>query len=101
MKKLARGSELMLGVLHREGDRLWLKPVDKRERRDMQVSDAGEADVGDLVLAEKAGRPPRITAKVVERLGDPSAPRTFSLVAIHKIGLPQPFLQETPVNGRA
>jgi ribonuclease R len=91
MKKLARGTELMLGVLHREGDALWLKPVDKRERRDMRVSDAGDADVGDLVLAEKAGRPPRITAKVVERLGDPFAPRSFSLVAIHKFDLPHVF----------
>ncbi|MBU3078807.1 ribonuclease R family protein [Sphingomonas quercus] len=95
MKKLARGEELILGVLHREGDRLWLKPVDKRERRDLLVSDAGEADVGDLVLAEKAGRPPRITARVTERLGDPFAPRSFSLVAIHKFGIPDQFREET------
>ncbi|MGE0773790.1 MAG: ribonuclease R, partial [Sphingomonadaceae bacterium] len=95
MKQLARGSELMLGVLHREGDALWLKPVDKRERRDMRVSDAGDADAGDLVLAEKAGRPPRITARVIERLGDPFAPRSFSLVAIHKFGLPHRFSDET------
>jgi len=91
MKKLARGEELMLGVLHREGDRLWLRPVDKREKRDTLVSDAGDADVGDLVLAEKAGRPPRITARVTERLGDPFAPRSFSLVAIHKFGIPDVF----------
>jgi ribonuclease R len=91
LKKLARGEELMLGVLHREGDKLWLRPVDKRERRDTLVSDAGDADAGDLVLAEKAGRPPRITARVTERLGDPFAPRSFSLVAIHKLGIPDIF----------
>ena len=91
MKKLARGEELMLGVLHREGDKLWLRPVDKREKRDTLVSDAGDADAGDLVLAEKAGRPPRITARVTERLGDPFAPRSFSLVAIHKHGIPDVF----------
>ncbi|ATE67180.1 ribonuclease R family protein [Rhizorhabdus dicambivorans] len=91
MKKLARGEALMLGVLHREGDRLWLRPVDKRERRDTLVSDAGDADAGDLVLAERAGRPPRITARVTERLGDPFAPRAFSLVAIHKLGIPDVF----------
>ncbi|WP_076071774.1 ribonuclease R family protein [Sphingomonas montana] len=94
MKKLARGEELVLGVLRREGDRLWLKPVDKREKRDWPVSDAGEADVGDLVLAEKAGRPPRMTVRVTERLGDPFAPRSFSLVAIHKFGIPDVFSQE-------
>jgi len=91
MKKLERGEAQMLGILHREGDRLWLKPVDKRERRDTLVSDAGGADAGDLVLAEKAGRPPRITARVIERLGDPFAPRSFSLVAIHKFGIPDVF----------
>jgi len=91
MKKLERGEAQMLGILHREGDRLWLKPVDKRERRDTLVSDAGGADAGDLVLAEKAGRPPRITARVIQRLGDPFAPRSFSLVAIHKFGIPDVF----------
>ena len=95
MKKLARGEELVLGVLHAEGDRLWLKPVDKRERRELPVSDAGEAQVGDLVLAEKAGRPPRITARVTQRLGEPFAPRSFSLIAIHKFGIPDRFSEDT------
>ncbi|MES2497165.1 MAG: VacB/RNase II family 3'-5' exoribonuclease [Pseudomonadota bacterium] len=95
MKKLVRGEELMLGILHREGDKLWLRPVDKREKRDTLVSDAGDADAGDLVLAEKAGRPPRITARVTERLGDPFAPRSFSLVAIHKLGIPDVFAEAT------
>jgi ribonuclease R len=94
MKKLARGEELVLGVLHREGDRLWLKSVDKRERREWPVSDAGDADEGDLVLAEKTGRPPRITVKVSERLGDPFAPRSFSLIAIHKHNIPNVFSED-------
>jgi ribonuclease R len=94
MKKLAKGSELMMGVLHEEGGRLWLKGLDKKERRDMAVSDAGDAEAGDLVLAEKSGRPPRITAKVVERLGDPFEPRSFSLIAIHKLGIPHIFPDE-------
>lgn len=95
MKRLARGEEQVLGVLHKEGDRLWLKPVDKRERRELMVSDAGDAQVGDLVLAEKAGRPPRITARVTQRLGEPFAPRSFSLIAIHKHGIPDAFSEET------
>jgi len=91
MKRLARTQELVLGVLHQEGERLWLKPVDKRERRELPVSDAGGAEAGDLVLAEKAGRPPRITARVSERLGDPFQPRGFSLIAIHKHDIPHAF----------
>ncbi len=91
MKKLARGEETMLGVLHEEGGRLWLRGVEKKERRDFPVSDKGDAEPGDLVLAEKTGRPPRITARVVERLGDPFQPRSFSLIAIHKHGIPNVF----------
>ena len=91
LKKLAKGEEQVLGVVHKEGDKLWLKPVDKKERHDLPISDAGDADVGDLVLAEKSGRPPKITARVVERLGDPFAPRSFSLIAIHKYGIPDVF----------
>ena len=95
MKKLARGEELILGVVAREGDRWWLRSVDKRERRETMISDLGEAGEGDLVLAEKTGRPPRITAKVCEILGDPFAPRSFSLIAIHKFGLPHVFDEAT------
>jgi ribonuclease R len=94
MKKLARGEELMLGVIHREGERWFLQGVEKRERRDFPVSDHGEAEVGDLVLAEKTGRPPRITARVVERLGDPFEARSFSLIAIHRHGIPNVFKDE-------
>jgi ribonuclease R len=91
MKTLARGEELMLGVLHEEGGRLWLQGVEKKERRDFAVSDAGDARPGDLVLAEKAGRPPRITARVTQRLGHPFEARSFSLIAIHKHSIPDVF----------
>jgi ribonuclease R len=95
MKRLARGEELVLGVLRAEGDRLWLRPVDKREKRELPVSDAGEAQAGDLVMAEKAGRPPRIMARVTEKLGQPFEPRSFSLIAIHKLGIPNLFSPDT------
>jgi ribonuclease R len=95
MKKLARGEELLLGVVRREGERHFLKPVDKRERHDTMIADLGDARDGDLVLAEKSGRPPRIVARVTEVLGDPFAPRAFSLIAIHKHGIPDRFSEET------
>jgi ribonuclease R len=91
MKKLARGEEMMLGVLREEGGRLWLQGVEKKERRDFTVSDAGGAQAGDLVRAEKTGHGARVSAKVVERLGDPFAPRSFSLIAIEKLGIPHTF----------
>ncbi|MFM8499328.1 MAG: ribonuclease R [Chakrabartia sp.] len=94
MKKLAKGEEQILGVVAHEGDRFWLRAIDKRERRDTLISDIGEAGEGDLVLAEKTGRNNRITAKVTEILGDPFAPKSFSLIAIHKYGIPHVFSEE-------
>ncbi len=94
MKRLARGEEMLLGVVAREGDRWLLKPVDKKDRNVTIISELGEAGEGDLVLAEKSGRPPRITARVSEVLGDPFAPRSFSLIAIHKHDIPHVFTQE-------
>ena len=91
MKKLAKGSELVLGVVHREGDAYWLRPVEKKERRELAISEVGDAQPGDLVLAEKVGRPPRLTARVSQVLGDPFQPRSFSLIAIHKHGIPHEF----------
>jgi ribonuclease R len=91
MKKLAKGEELLLGVVHQEGESYWLRPVEKKERRELPISDLGKAQAGDLVLAEKTGRPPRISARISEILGDPFAPRSFSLIAIHKHGIPHEF----------
>ena len=95
MKALAKGEELVLGVLRQEGGKMWLTGVEKRDRSEYLVADAGEGEVGDLVLAEKGGRPPRITVRVTEVLGDPFAPRSFSLIAIHKLGIPTVFSPET------
>lgn len=92
MKKLAKASEELLGVVEAgEGGKLWLRPVDKRIRKDTPISDVGSAQPGDLVLAEPVGRPPRISARVTDILGDPFAPRSFSLIAIHKHGIPHVF----------
>jgi ribonuclease R len=91
LKKLAKRAELVLGVLRRDGDRYWLTPVEKRERRELAISDIKEAQAGDLVLCEVSGRGPRVTARVEAVLGDPFAPKSFSLIAIHKYELPHEF----------
>ncbi len=94
MKVIAPAAEQILGVLRAETGRLFLTGVEKKERREYPVSDAGGAEAGDLVLCEIAGRPPRVTVRVVERLGDPFATRSFSLIAIHKLGIPDVFAPE-------
>jgi len=100
MKKLQRSTEMVLGVVRREGDRFYLTPVDKKERRELPISDLKAAQEGDLVLAEPSGRPPRVTARVDAILGDPFAPRSFSLIAIHKHGLRDEFRTEAIVEAK-
>jgi ribonuclease R len=94
LKKLARSAELALGVVKREGEKFWLSPVDKKERREFSITELNDAEPGDLVLCEVSGRPPRVTARVDAVLGDPFAPRSFSLIAIHKHGLRAEFAPE-------
>ena len=91
MKKLEKSADLVLGVVKAVGDRLFLSPVDKRERREFAITDLKDAQPGDLVLAEPGGKPPRFTARVDAVLGDPFAPRSFSMIAIHKHGLRDEF----------
>ena len=91
MKKLARAAELVLGVVREDGGRFWLTPVEKKERRELPIGDLNDATAGDLVLCELTGRGPRVSARVDAVLGDPFAPKSFSLIAIHKHDLPTEF----------
>src|SRR3546814_9106460 len=87
MKRLQAGGEMVVGVLVTDtgpGGKpvTWLRPADKRARFDFAVSDLGDAAIGDLVRAELSGRGPATRAKVIERIGDPFAPRSLSMIAI-------------------
>lgn len=92
MKKLPAAHESMLGVVELDGSgQAWLAPVDKRVRNSARIGDLGSAEAGQMVLAEPLGRSPRSGVKVIEVLGDPLAPKAFSLIAIHKYGIPHIF----------
>ncbi len=96
IKKLAKASEQLLGVIERaDNGRYFLKSVDKKVRFDTPIGDVGEGKNGDLVLAELAGGHGKRTAKVTQILGDPFAPKSFSLIAIHKYEIPNHFTDET------
>jgi ribonuclease R len=95
IKTLPKASEQLLGVVEKaENGRFFLKSVDKKVRFDTVISEVGEANAGDLVLAEISGNATRRSAKVTEILGDPFAPKSFSLIAIHKYGIPNEFSDE-------
>ncbi|WP_324263049.1 ribonuclease R [Altererythrobacter sp. H2] len=96
MKKLPARTEGLMGVV--EIDRTgkgWLAPVDKRVRQSSPIADLGGAEEGQLVMAEPAGRSPRAGVKVVEVLGDPLLPKSFSLIAIAKHGIPHVWPEGT------
>ena len=96
MKKLPALADQVMGVIEIDGGgKAWLAPVDKRERNSTPVADLGGAEAGQLVLAEPVGRSPRSGVKVTTILGDPLAPKAFSLIAIHKHGIPFAFAPET------
>jgi ribonuclease R len=96
MKKLALREEQVLGVVEIDAaGKAWLAPVDKRNRHSSPISDLGGAEKGELVLAEPAGRSARSGVKVTQVLGEPLAPRAFSLIAIHKHGIPDVFGEQT------
>lgn len=95
MKKLPARTEGLMGVVEMDGSgKPWLAPVDKRVRNSSPIGDLGEAKEGELVLAEPMGKSPRAKVKVVEVIGDPLAPKSFSLIAIAKHGIPHIFPQE-------
>ncbi|MBT0781581.1 ribonuclease R [Paracoccus sp. pheM1] len=74
-------------------------PIDKGQDKEWQIrpGDVHGAKSGELVEAEQVGPRGRIglpVARIVERLGDPSAPRAVSLIAIHQHGIPDDFPDE-------
>jgi ribonuclease R len=100
MKKLQASAELIIGVLVTDtgpGGKpmTWLRPADKRARFDFAVSEMGDAGIGDLVRAELTGRGPATKAKVIERIGDPFAPKSLSMIAIARHEIPHVFGAET------
>ncbi|WP_303808501.1 ribonuclease R family protein [Sandarakinorhabdus limnophila] len=95
MKALAKSEEFVLGILRKEALGWRLVPVDKKARTDLAINDPGDGQPGDLVLAEPSGRPPRQYGRVVEVLGDPFQPKSFSLIAIHAKGIPNRFDEST------
>jgi ribonuclease R len=92
IKKLPARSEGLMGVVEIDrAGKAWLAPVDKKIRNSSPISDLGGAEDGELVIVERTGNSPRAGVKVVEVIGDPLAPKSFSMIAIAKHGIPHVF----------
>lgn len=101
IKKLPARTEGLMGVVEFDGaGKAWLAPVDKRIRQSSPISDVGGAEAGQLVIAEAAGRSERAGVNVIEVIGDPLAPKSFSLIAIAKHGIPHTFPEEVNAEAR-
>ena len=101
MKKLPARTEGLMGIVELDGTgKAWLAPIDKRVRQSARIADIGAAEEGQLVIAERVGRSERAGVKVIEVIGDPLAPRSFSLIAIAKHGIPHVFPDATIAEAR-
>ncbi|TMM52535.1 ribonuclease R [Sulfitobacter sabulilitoris] len=96
IRRIGTNPKRMLGVFRKTAEGGRIVPIDKGADREWQV--AGDATHGardgELVEAEQAGPKGRMglpRARIVERLGDPSAPKAVSLIAIHQHGIPDAF----------
>ncbi|MCI2395380.1 ribonuclease R [Aliiroseovarius sediminis] len=77
-----------------EGGRI--VPIDKGANKEWRVDPGAEegAKDGELVEAQQSGPKSRMglpRARIVARLGDPTAPKAVSLIAIHQHGIPDAF----------
>ncbi len=86
----------ILGVFKQGSEGGRVVPIDKGADKQWVVSEGatGGAKDGELVEAEQAGPKGRMglpKARIIARLGDPSAPRAVSLIAIHQHGIPDHF----------
>ena len=96
IRKIGTNPRRILGIYRAASDGGRIVPIDKGADREWRVSpgNAQGAHDGELVQAEQAGPKARLglpNARILERLGDPSAPKAVSLIAIHQHGIPDAF----------
>jgi len=99
IRRIGANPRKILGVFRKKSEGGRIVPIDKGLGKEWSVpADAtGGAQEGELVEAEQSGPKGRMglpRARVVDRLGDPSAPRAVSLIAIHQHGIPDEFPDE-------
>lgn len=99
IRRIGTNPRRALGVFRTGAEGGRVVPIDKGSDREWIVAaDATHgAKDGELVEVEQAGPKARMglpRARVVSRLGDPSAPKAVSLIAIHEHGIPDSFPDE-------
>lgn len=99
IRRIGHNPKRILGIFRAGSEGGRIVPIDKGADLEWMVpvgATHGAKD-GELVEAEQAGPKARMglpRARVVSRLGDPTAPRAVSLIAIHQHGIPDDFPDE-------
>jgi ribonuclease R len=95
IRVLGKGPAVIIGVFEKQGSYGTVRPTTRGRRQDIRVAaeNNGGARDGDVVAIEyiPGGRGSSRQAKVVERIGPLSDPKTFSLIAIHSREIPVEF----------
>ena len=98
IRKIGSSAAVVLGIYRQTESGGRIVPVDKKASKEWVVGtgDTGGAKDGELVEGTKVGsaRAGLPRAKVTARLGDPMAPKSVSLIAIHEHGIPDTFPDE-------
>lgn len=95
IRRIGKGAETVLGIFRATPTGGRIVPVDKKSRNEYEVTrpNVGEAEDGDLVLAETMAGPrysPR-RAKIRDTYGKGDEQSSISLIAIHAHGIPDHF----------
>jgi len=98
IRRIGRGAEKIVGIYKAQDFGGRILPVDKKSDREWQVGPEGRngARDGELVEAENTGGRTKGLgrARIIARIGDPSAPKAISLIAIHEHGIPDHFPED-------
>ena len=99
IRRIGTNPHRILGIFRKSHDGGRIVPIDKGADKEWSVTGKATegAKDGELVEAEQTGPKGRMglpQARIVNRLGDPSAPKAVSLIAIHQHGIPDDFPDE-------
>ena len=99
MRRIGTTQRRILGVYRKGAEGGRIVPIDKKNDKEWRVAPGASAGAkdGELVEAEQAGPRARLglpSARILLRLGDASAPKAVSLIAIHEHGIPDTFPED-------
>ncbi|MBI09642.1 MAG: ribonuclease R [Rhodospirillaceae bacterium] len=95
IRLLGKGTSIVVGVYERRGTHGTIRPTTRSKKRDVRIAleDSKSAHDGEVVTIEylNGGHSTTRKARVVERIGPISDPKTYSLIAIHSREIPVAF----------